>query len=80
MLEMLRYAPLLAIFLEPMEMAIGPAYDGLERIVKTTQAEGAGDLDQPPNRRKNLLEGDPQFVNPGIGFRLGCHLHHWSSG
>ena len=52
----------------------------LERIVKTTQPEGTGELDQPPNRRKNLLEGDPHLVNPGVGFRLGCHLHHYRLG
>jgi hypothetical protein len=32
----LGHNPVLAVFLEPMKMAIRPAHDGLERIVKAT--------------------------------------------
>src|SRR5205085_8333628 len=84
----LGYAPVLAVFLEPMQMAIGPAYDGLEGVVEMTQTEGIWNLDQPPDRRKNLLESDPEFVNARLGLRFvclrfsclhGCHLHHYHS-
>src|SRR5438445_12012458 len=57
-----------------MKMAIGPAQGSLEDIVETTPREGAWDLDQPPNRRTNLLEGDPEFVNVGLTLRFRCHL------
>jgi len=71
------YAPVLAVFLEPMQMAIGPAYKGLEDVVETIQPEGVWNLDQPPDRRTNLLESDPELVNvkagslvSGFSFRL----------
>src|SRR5579859_3751373 len=72
-----------------MQMAIGPAYDGLEGAVETTQTEGIRYLDQPPDRRTNLLEGYPEFVNARLGLRFaglrfschlhGAHLHHCRS-
>src|SRR5437870_5758042 len=58
-----------------MKIAIGPAQGSLEDIVETTQREGAWDLDQPPNGRTNLLEGDPEFVNVGLTLRFRCHLY-----
>src|ERR1700693_272817 len=86
---MFGYAPALAVFLEPMQMAIGPAYDGLEDVVETIQTEGIWNLDQSPDRRTNLPESDPKLVNAGLGLRFvglrfrcylhRCHLHGYRS-
>ena len=65
---------MLAVFFEPMQMAIGPAYDGLEGLMEATQTEGIWYLDQPPDRRTNLLESDPQFVNAKLGFRFAVFV------
>src|SRR5947207_3492442 len=72
-----------------MQMAIGPAHDGLEGVVETTQTEGIWSLNQPPDRRANLPERDPEFVNAKVGLRFvglrfrchlhRCHLHHCRS-
>jgi hypothetical protein len=79
---MLRHAPILAVFFKLMKMAIGPAHDCLEDIVETTQPEGARDLNQSPDRRTNLLQGDPELVNTGGGlhFNVISTIADWSSG
>ncbi len=68
--ELFGHAPILAVFLELMKMAVRPAHDHLQDIMETTQRGGTGDLDQSPDRRPNLLQGNPEFVNMGLSFHL----------
>ena len=60
-------------------MAIGPAYDDLEGLMEATQTEGIRYLDQPPDRRTNLLESDPELVNAKPGLRFVGLLFQLSS-
>ena len=67
----LRDAPVLAVLLELVEMAVGPAHDRLDRTVETAQSEGTQGLNTPPYWRIDVLEGDLQLVDGGR--RLRAH-------
>jgi hypothetical protein len=75
-------AAVLAVLLELVKVAIGPAHHDLEHIMKAAEPDRARDPDESQDRREDLLEGDLELVDGRCGWSsfLGWHLHHCRSG
>src|ERR1017187_6818739 len=66
------HAPILAVLLKLVKMAVGPTEDGLESVVEAAQGYRTRNLDSPPNGRFDVEERDLQFVDGWFGF---CGRH-----
>src|SRR2546428_13448437 len=61
-----------------MEMAIGPAYRGLDYIVKSCEQDVARHLDAPPDWWSRAFEGYLELVDPGCRPLLFVRrIHDW---
>ena len=66
----LGHSPILAVFLELMEVAIGPTHRDLDSAVKATEAERSTNFKSPPNRGVDVEEGHLELVNKRLRFSL----------
>ena len=65
----IRHAPILAVLLKLVKVAVRPAEDRLESVVEAAQRHRARNLDSSPSGRFNFEQCDLQSVDGGL--RLG---------
>jgi hypothetical protein len=61
------HAPVLAILLKLVKVAVRPAENRLESVVEAAQGNCARHLHPPPDGRFDAKERDLQFVDGGLG-------------
>ena len=68
-----RYTVAGAVFLELVEMAVGPPHHDLEDVVKAVQPHSGRNPNAPPNRRTDVLKGDLELIHQRRRRALGWH-------
>src|SRR6266852_4392362 len=74
-----RHSPVLAVLLELMKMAVGPAHDDLEGAVEAAQFDGTGNLDAPPDGRVNIDQRDLELVDGRRCLRRHGRCFSWGA-